>query len=337
MGNAWLNMPDEGLGAAGFLPKATPSEAGTARSTNGLVEIRSDSYVLSTNSAVFDGQVRVRESTGEQLRGTTDCDRVVLEFSKESQLQNMVALGKVRISQMAPEGTRLLKAEQVVYSGTNGLMVLTDHPSWQAGQREGKGERILIDTRQNQMAVRGNASMRLPAAEMARASSSPGALKVPRSGTATNEFTDIFSEDYVLQETNALFTGGVYISHTNMNWVCETMEVNLPPEGGRIDSISAEQGVAFDLLSETGQKVHGSGDRALYTFTVGNGITNDVVRLIGNPATLATTNGFITNRILVLDLGKDKLLAQGGDWGIRGSVPGVDTNQFRIPGIRGLK
>jgi lipopolysaccharide export system protein LptA len=281
--------------------------------------------------------VRVREFAGEKMKGTMDCARAVLEFSSDSQLQSMVAEGNVRISQMAPEGARLLKGERVVYTGANGLMVLTDHPSWQAGQREGKGDRILLDTRQNQMAVRGNASMRLPAAEMARASTTSGSVKIPRTGTATNEFTDIFSEDYVLQETNALFTGGVYISHTNMNWVCETMTVNLPPEGGRIDSISAEQGVVFDLLSETGQKVHGTGERALYTFTVGGGITNDVLRLVGNPATLATTNGSITNRVLVLDLGRDKLLAQGSEWGIRGSVPGVDTNRFRIPGIRGLK
>jgi lipopolysaccharide export system protein LptA len=336
-GNAWLKMPDQGIGAAGFLPKSTPSGAGPGRTTNGVIEIQSESYELRTNSAVFNGQVRMREVAGEQLRGTMDCDRVALEFSKESQLQNMVAVGKVRISQMAPEGTRVLKGERVVYTGTNGLMVLTDHPSWQAGPREGKGERILIDTLQNLMAVQGNASMRLPATELARASSSSGSLKLPRIGTATNEFTDIFSEDYVLQETNALFTGGVYISHTNMNWVCETMTVNLPQEGGRIDSISAEQGVVFDLLTETGQKVHGTGDRALYSFTIDGGVTNNVVRLIGNPAKLATTNGLIVNRVLILDLGHDKLLAQGSDWGIRGTVPGIDTNQFRIPGIRGSK
>jgi len=181
--------------------------------------------------------------------------------------------------------------------------------------------------------VGSNASMRLPAGELHQVSGPSTVPPRPRNLAAQPEFADLFSETYVFQETNAVFSGGVYISHTNMSWAGETVTVTFPSGGGRVDSILADGGVAFDFLSERGVKVHGTGDHALFNSEVKNGITNEIVRLVGAPATLDTTNGFITNDILILDPRNGKLLASGG-YALHGTLPPGATNRIQLPRTR---
>jgi lipopolysaccharide export system protein LptA len=332
-GHAWLKMPDRSATTTGILPQFVQTKADPAPKRNGLLEIRSDNYEVRTNTAIFNGNVEVREVEGNELKGRMTCSRMILAFSGTNELQSLVAEGGVVINQPSPEGDRLLSGGRAVYTATNGLLIFTDHPSWQVGSRQGKGNKIVIDARNNQMLVHSNASMRLPASELGQAG-------LPKSATGSaggaGKFADIFSDYYSLQETNVVFGGGVYVSHTNMNWAGETVTVNFPPRGGRIDSILAHGGVAFDLLTEKGQRVHGTGDYAVYTWSITQGLTNELVKLVGTPAALRTTNGLVTDRTLILDLKEDKLIAEG-DYEVRVALPNVDTNKLNLPGGRSFK
>ena len=337
-GDAWLEMPAKGAGASTFLPRTpSPQRTSAQNESNAVVRIQSGNYDLRTNSALFTQSVKLSERSGDVVKGTMDCGQLALAFVGTNELQSMVAQHAVVIAQ----GETFLKGEQAVYAGSNGLMDLTGHPEWHAGLREGKGQRITLDTRQNRMLVRTNASMRLPASELTpqtvtglglkgKKNENPAESSMAMQAGGTNDFAEIYSEEYVLQETNAVFKGGVYITHTNTHWECETLTAQFPPEGGRVERIVAEQDVSFDLVSEQGQKVHGTGDRAVYTFLVSKGITNNLVRLTGAPAVLRTTNVVVTNKLLLLDLGKDTLNAPG-NFKVQAVVAEADTNHFQLP------
>jgi lipopolysaccharide export system protein LptA len=125
--------------------------------------------------------------------------------------------------------------------------------------------------------------------------------------------------------------GGVYISHPQMAWACEDLTVYLPESGGRIEQIVAEQSVAFDLVDELGRKVKGRGERAVYRYSVVQGVTNNLMELTGSPV-LETTNGVFFSQRIILDLANNRLIAPAS-YRIRGTVPGGSTNAFKLPDV----
>ena len=156
------------MGTSGLL--SGPDAAGSNRppSTNQFVEIMCDNYELRTNVAYFREQVHVSEREGDQLQGQMICSQMTLTLSGTNQPQKMVAEHQVVIGQEDKE----FRAEKAEYTGTNGLLELTGDPQWKAGPREGKGD--LIRVVRDEMLVRGNAFMRLPANELGQSVFQPG-------------------------------------------------------------------------------------------------------------------------------------------------------------------
>jgi hypothetical protein len=116
------------------------------------------------------------------------------------------------------------------------------------------------------------------------------------------------------------------------------MTVGLPKPGERIDRILAEQGVVFDMVDTNGMKVHGTGDKAVYTYKVAAGTTNDQMQLFGAPAMVQTTNQTVQNSVLTLDVARHSLiLPPGSDYVVRGTAPALDTNKFLLPNSKFLK
>jgi lipopolysaccharide export system protein LptA len=342
-GNAFLKMPASEKGTSSFLPEPEPRSATQPPSTNVTVEFESDSYELRTNSAHFNGNVRVTERADAQVRGRMLCGQMAAQFRGTNELERMVAENNVVIE----KETGQMYGGRAVYTADDGRMVLTQKPGWQAGERSGKGDQLIVDARQKVMTVQGKASMRMPAAELARTSLTGGSgTNIPRAKTGTNQFAEIYSERYDVQEqpqstngskTTAVFHGGVYITHPQMYWTCETLTVQLPQEGGQIDHILADQAVMFDLVDEQGgHKIHGTGEKSIYNYSVVAGVTNSLMHLFGTPAKLETTNGTVQNNELVLDLANGELQASGA-YAIRGTAPALDTNKFQLPNNKFLK
>jgi hypothetical protein len=178
--------------------------------------------------------------------------------------------------------------------------------------------------------------MRLPANQLAGQLAAPSATittnRPPKSGT--NQFAEIFSEEYTLRPERSVFVGGVYVTHPDMNWSAEKLTVTLPAKG--MTNLVAEQNVVFDVMTPRGP-VHGKGDKAVYSFGVSNAPAKstsqvDELTLTGTPAFLMNgTNGMSQNPVIVWDRLRNNVQFPGGDYRIQGFLKAIDTNIFVLP------
>jgi len=243
-------------------------------------------------------------------------------------LQRIVAEPRVVLGQEDGQFT----AERAEYTATNGVLDLTGNPAWRAGLREGKGDLVRVHPARKEMLVRGNAVMKLPAAELGQSAFT--ALGAPRQGESraiTNQFAEIYSQQYLLTPESALFRGGVRIEHPQMKWTCEEITMLSPPEFGKTARvIIAEPAVVFDVMDDQGRSFRGTGDKAVYTHRVTAALTNDIVELTGSPATLVATNLVGWNKVITLDLASHRLLAPGR-YKLRGTGSVAATTTLPLP------
>ena len=333
-GKGWLRMPIQNAGHTAFLGAQEARPVHAAPSTNQFLDIHCDNYELRTNLAVFKKDVRAIEKVDDQPRGSISCGSLNVTFSGTNQLQRMVAEENVMISQQAD---RSFSGQKAVYSAANGLLELTGKPQWHVGEREGRGDRILVDAQREMMLVRSNAFMQMPAREFGESALGGTAVtNVPamRAKADTNQTAQIYCAEYSVRPTNAVFYGGVYFTHPQMNLACERLEAQTPEAGAKISNIRADRAVTFDVVDERGQKYHGKGDRAVYTCNVTGNATNQLLHLTGLPATLdalsATGRQAFENNAFTLDLVTGKVLALG-NYVLSGTAPAADTNMFRLP------
>ena len=316
-GHAWLKISGLSSGASSFLPNAAPAASSVGPATNQTVEIESESYEIRTNSAAFRNQVRVIQRVGDQAQGQLTCSRMMATFVGTNQMDRLVAEEAVVFQQEL----KRFASDRAVYTGTNGILELNGNPVWQDGPRQGKGDVVFIDTHRSEMVARGNAFVRLPAQEISsvaltsagdeKAGDALPAAAPARSAAATNQFAEISSLEYRLQTNSALFLGQVRVTHPQMNLTCESVAVDFPSGGGTAERILAERSVEFDLMDDKGQKIHGTGQKALYTYQVTPDRTNDLVELTGNPMLTMTNGSTFQNSVIILDRANGKLVAPG--------------------------
>jgi len=364
-GNGILKMPGQGLAGAGLL------SAGGFRATNAVpakdqvLEILSQSYIVRTNLAEFRGPVEAIDRAGAEVRGTMSCGLLTVGLAQTNQLERMVAERQVVIHQ---QDTQFL-AGKAVYESTNGVMDLTEEPRWRAGSREGQGDLIRLFTKPEAMLVRGNASMLLPAEELASAevgsygpSERPAASSQGRSASGaahdppapkpsgTNSpMAEITAQEYTVTPEGAVFERQARIKHPQMNWTSETITVQWR-EGENTRHILAETAVWFELIGENERKLEGLGDRADYAYSATNGITNEVMVLTGNPAKLVmrrnpaelapmwnpaeskSGQGAIEDNVITLDRTHNKIkTSRSLQWAIQIEAPPANTNSFKVP------
>ena len=301
-------MPGQGMGGSGFLPAAPTGSTNLLSETNQTIEIKCESYEIQTNSADFRGAVLVTDRAGERTQGTMSCGHMTATFSGTNQMERMVAQEKVIIAQESKRFT----ADQAVFTGTNGMLELTGNPKWHDGTREGKGDTLFMDVRRNELLAQENASLRLPAETFGQNSGrAKGAWERGSVRPSEREFADIFAREYRLGTNAALFQGGVRVTHPQMTLNCETLSFDVPQGGGRAQTIIAQDSVDFDLVDEKGQKVCGTGQKAVYTYSVTGAGTNDLVELTGNSRLTMTNGSSFQNSIIIMDRANGKVMAPG--------------------------
>lgn len=340
--HAWLRLPGRSAGQSGFL--SSPAPATNAAPVTNSVQIVCDNYEIRTNWAVFRRQVRLEEHVGEVLRSTLTCENeMTVTFAGTNELQTLTANKDVVINVKGskPEEDRRFTGGRAFYTGTNAVLELTKNPTWQAGSSRGKGDVLRIYTAKQEMLVRGNASMRLPANQLAGQIIPPGVNvttnRPPRTGT--NQFAEVFCQEYTLGTNNSVFRGGVYATHPDMNWSCEKLTVQVP--GAGITNVIAEQNVVFDVMSQRGP-FHGTGDHAIYTFgavsTATNSLPINELRLTGTPAVLTNAvRGDLRNPLIIWDRARDTLNLPGNEYQIQGLAKVVATNIFVLPNKKRTK
>lgn len=335
-GHAWLNLTNQSIGETGLLSFSNSPPQNQSKTIPRWVEITCPRYEIRTNSAFFQDQVLLQEHWNGAVRGRMTCGTMKAVFVGTNELDQIIADRKVVITEGDKEVVKRFTGGHAVYTHTNATLELTQNPEWQAGARCGKGELVRLDTQSNELLARGNAWLRLPANELASqfASTNHAVAPGPSKG-ATNQVADIYCQEYTLGGTQSVFRGGVYATHPEMNWSCEQMIVKTPPGG--MTNVFSDGNVVFDLLTGEG-KMHGTADKAVYSFGELAGATNgpraiNEVRLIGTPAVLTnfTKHQFFEDTILVWDRERNKLIPAGGHYRMQGWAPALPTNTFQLP------
>ena len=112
--------------------------------------------------------------------------------------------------------------------------------------------------------------------------------------------------DFDLGGRRVIYHEHVRVDSANMKLTCEWLAADLPQTGNRVTNIVAETNVVVDAMDEKGQKMHATGDRAVYVFNVENGVTNETVTLTGN-ARLENAQGWLTGDSIVWDRVHERL------------------------------
>jgi hypothetical protein len=276
-------------------------------------------------------------------RGKMTSRTMVVTFIGTNQLETLTADKNVVIEEGSDPDKKRFTGGHAVYTHTNTTLEITQQPRWQAGLSHGKGDELLrLNTQTSEMLVRSNAELVLPANQLAshitlrplaNATNTTNTASARPVRSGTNQLAQIFSQEYTLRPDLSVFLGGVYATHPEMNWSCETLTVSVP--GGGITNVVARQNVVFDLAT-TNRKMHGTGDDAVYTFGLLNTGTNgvrpiDELRLTGTPAVLSSTNIVSRNNLIIWNRLTDKLDLPGSNYIIQGTGPAIGTNTFGLP------
>jgi lipopolysaccharide transport protein LptA len=89
--------------------------------------------------------------------------------------------------------------------------------------------------------------------------------------------------DFDLATREATYFENVRVDDPDMKLRCEWLAANLPQAGGHVDHIVAKTNVVIDFTDEKGQPVHATGEKAVYSYQVQGGVTNETITLTGNP------------------------------------------------------
>lgn len=328
-GNAFLLLSGPELGRVG-LGAALPGTGVATPATNRQVAISSANYVILSNSARFEGGVRVvdqGEGSGEPVK--LDCQTLSLAFAGTNELQRILAQGNVIIVR----GDQQFAGKEAVYNAGSQLLSIAGEPRWRAADRHGYGQIIEVDTGRGEMLVRGNACLELPAGELAGTSGQSATSPATSLLSTNNSPATICAEEYSVTREVAVFLGAVEIRHPQMRWRCDRLAIGLPAAGGVVDRILAEPDVRFDFIDSQGRSLYGRGDQAIYTRRVTSTATNSWLELHGAPASLQTTNGMtVRNRVLRFDLLRSKFVVPPGSYKILGPTNSTaSTNFFQLP------
>jgi lipopolysaccharide export system protein LptA len=318
VGHSRLQISGQNTNAPGFLPGISGS------ASNQIVEVLSDSYEIRTNSAEFISQVHVAEKLGDESRAKMTCDHMVVTFSGTNQMDHLLAEENVVIEQASKKFT----AHKAFFTATNQLLNLTGEPAWYDGLRSGRGDTIGLNGLKNEMIVRSNAWLELPAGTISPTSSLSTAAT--DSLLTTNRVAQISCPEYSLGTNESIFQGGVLVSHPQMQLNCETLTMQAPDSSARAQTLVAQQDVNFDLINENGQKIHGTGQRVVYQYSVVSGKTNDFVELTGDPKLTMTNGSTFQNKVIMFDRISGKVIAPG-KYFIRSLGTSNPTNNIPSP------
>jgi lipopolysaccharide transport protein LptA len=97
----------------------------------------------------------------------------------------------------------------------------------------------------------------------------------------------------------AVYLGNVRVRDPRMDLNCEKLIVKLST-AGKFENVIAETNVSVDFVDQKGQRLHGTGGRAVYTYNVAGGVTNDVIELFEDPM-LETVQGTWKGDVITLD------------------------------------
>jgi lipopolysaccharide export system protein LptA len=131
-------------------------------------------------------------------------------------------------------------------------------------------------------------------------------------GLQVIEITSDHIEGSLLSRT-ATYRGNVRVNDPQMKLRSEYLiAVKLDQPNGKYESVAAVTNVVIDFFDAEGQTNHVTGTRAVYTLSVTNSITNELVRITGDPRAVVSDGTVITGDSLTWDCIAKKMSVENG-------------------------
>ena len=101
-----------------------------------------------------------------------------------------------------------------------------------------------------------------------------------------------------------VYQGNVLVTDAGSTLRCGLLTVDLPPQGGRPTNIVAETNIVIDALDDNGRTNHITANKAVYTYSVVNAVTNEIITFTGGNPTprLENSQMIATGDPIVLNL-----------------------------------
>ena len=103
-----------------------------------------------------------------------------------------------------------------------------------------------------------------------------------------------------LKSRTAVYQGNVKVEDPRVSMTCELLRARMPAEGKRVDSIIAETNVII-YIPQDGATNTATADRAIYTYLIEAGVTNETLELMGSPM-IKSPQATAVGTKLVLDI-----------------------------------
>ena len=136
--------------------------------------------------------------------------------------------------------------------------------------------------------------------------------------------------DFDLTARRAIYHGNVRVDDPQMTLTCVLLTADLPQSNEQMKHIVAETNVVIDAVDEKGQTNHATSDKAIYDYSVQNGVTNETVTLTGN-AKMENAQGWLTGEPIVWDRVNNHLNAKDHKMVFRQNASSLLTNTNAAP------
>lgn len=124
--------------------------------------------------------------------------------------------------------------------------------------------------------------------------------------------TQIYSDTVQLgiKTRTAIYRGHVRLEDPRIHLTCEQLTAGVPEKGSRVDRVVAETNVVIVLIDENGKTNRAYADKAVYTYSVTDTGTNEVVVLTGKPSPrIEREEGVLYGDVIVWDRIRNQIRA----------------------------
>jgi len=129
-----------------------------------------------------------------------------------------------------------------------------------------------------------------------------------------------------------VYSTHVYVDDPRVKLWCEQLTLDLPPQG-HPTNVVAETNVVIDFIDEKGQTNHVTSDKAVYTFGVDAGVTNELVTFTGHPnqpPVVTTADATIYSEPLIWDRAANKFHFFDQKVILHQSLTGTNNSPFNL-------
>ena len=231
---------------------ADASRTNSTAQSNRWITIHSEQLKYSPALAVFQGDVRIVEPQGTEIR----CGVMTNSFSgPDGKLASLVLHQNVEFRQ----GDTYMRSDQATYETNSALVTLNGSPAWKIKQGEGSSDSVAINPKTQQMHAAGNVIMKLLGSGLESLD-----LSVRQSGTnslsRTNQHFVIASDELFSRRGSTIFLHAVRVTSPDQpdhELACEVLAAFFAGAENKLDELIAEENVRIRQgdLRAAGSKV----------------------------------------------------------------------------------